>query len=63
MNEIEQLKNPFRITIENYNQKSIVEVDHSDVDIYEAASLMRKALLAAGYAEQSVDQIFSEDVV
>lgn len=63
MNEIEQLKNPFRITIENYNQKSIVEVDHSDVDIYEAASLMRNALLAAGYAEQSVDQIVSEDVV
>ena len=55
------MSQPFRITIEHYNQKVSVEVDHSDVDISEAIDLIERALLAAGWNAETVNEIFKDE--
>jgi len=55
------MKQPFRITIEHYDQKVTVERDHSDIDIYEAAEMIASALVAAGYAEESVFEVINTE--
>lgn len=54
-------KQPFRITIEQYNQRVSVEVDHSDVCIEQVADLLEQVLLGAGWAKSSVKGIFNHD--
>jgi hypothetical protein len=39
----------FRITIEHYDQRVCVEVDHSDVSAAEAVELFQRAMRAAGF--------------
>ena len=51
-------KQPFRITIEQYNQKVSVEVDHSDVTIEQLVDLLEQALMGAGWSESLVQEIF-----
>ena len=55
------MKQPFRITIEHYNQKVSVEVDHSDVDLSEVANLLEQALKGAGFSEESVKEIINQE--
>jgi hypothetical protein len=43
------MNQPFRITIEHYDQRVCVEVDHSDVSADEAVELFQRAMRAAGY--------------
>ena len=45
------IKKPFRITIEQYDQKVSVEVDHSDVSLSEVAELLEQALKGAGFMD------------
>jgi len=52
---------PFRITIEHYNQKVSVEVDHSDVDLSEVANLLEQALKGAGFSEEGVKEIINQE--
>jgi len=58
MNDI---KKPFRITIEHYNQKISVEVDHSDVSLSEVAELLEQALKGAGFLESQVKEIINQE--
>lgn len=48
---------PFRITIEHWNTKVMVEQDRSDLTINEVAEMLVSALLAAGYTKASIDDI------
>ena len=48
---------PFRVTIEHYDTKVTLEKDRSDLDIHEVAELLATALMAAGYAEKTVEEI------
>jgi hypothetical protein len=43
------MNQPFRITIEHYDQRVCVEVDHSDVSADEAVELFQRAMRAAGF--------------
>ena len=54
-------KQPFRITIEQYNQKVSVEVDHSDVSVTELIDLLEQALMGSGWAESQVEEIFGSN--
>lgn len=54
-------KQPFRITIEHYNQKVSVEVDHSDVNIEQLVDLLEQALMGAGWSEAQVAEIFGSN--
>ena len=58
MNDI---KKPFRITIEQYNQKVSVEVDRSDVSLSEVAELLEQALKGAGFLESQVKEIINQE--
>ncbi len=53
------MKQPFRITIEHYNQKISVEVDHSDLDLMEVTDLLHQVLMGAGFGEEGVSEIFN----
>lgn len=55
-------KQPFRITIEQYNQKVSVEVDHSDVSIEKLVDLLEQALMGAGWSEAHVAEIFGSNL-
>ncbi len=43
------MNQPFRITIEHYDQRVCVEVDHSDITTTEAVELFERALAGAGF--------------
>lgn len=54
-------KKPFRITIEHYDQKISVEVDHSDVSLTEVADLIEQALKGAGFSENNVKEMINQE--
>ncbi len=65
MSKIEQrkilvdiMKQPYRITIEQYEYKYSVEVDHSDIDFTEYVELLRSLSLAAGWSIEDVKEVF-----
>ena len=51
------MKQPYRITIEQYEYKYTVEIDHSDISFTEYIDLIRKASLAA-WAHEAADGFF-----
>ena len=53
-------KQPYRITIEQYEYKYSVEVDHSDISFTEYVELLRQLTLAAGWGTDSVEEFFDE---
>lgn len=57
---ISDLNRPFRLTLEQYYDKIIIEKDHSDVPLSEVMEMVRGLLIAAGYAAESVNEYFSE---
>lgn len=60
-NSRKDLKKPFRITIEHYDQKISVEVDHSDVSLPEVAELLEQALKGAGFSEEMVMEMINQE--
>jgi|DEB0MinimDraft_10_1074344.scaffolds.fasta_scaffold209509_2 hypothetical protein len=50
-------KEPFRITVEQYDSKCVVEVDYSEVSIYVVAEMLRKVLLASGWSINQIKEI------
>jgi len=54
------MKQPYRITIEQYEYKYTVEIDHSDIDFTEYIDLLKKITLAAGWGNEAVDEVFGE---
>jgi len=53
-------KQPYRITIEQYEYKYSVEVDHSDIDFTEYVELLRQITLSAGWGTDAVKEFFDE---
>ena len=54
------MKNPpYRIIIEQYGDRVMVETDHSDVDLVEFCDMLRRVCLAAGWSEGQVREIFN----
>ena len=53
-------KQPYRITIEQYEYKFTIEVDHSDIDFSEYVDLLKQISLAAGWSAETVDEFFDE---
>jgi hypothetical protein len=52
------MKQPYRITIEQYEYKYTVEVDHSDISYTEYIDMLRQISLAANWGNESVDEVF-----
>tara|TARA_Y100000385_G_scaffold252181_1_gene275465 strand:- start:224 stop:403 length:180 start_codon:yes stop_codon:yes gene_type:complete len=55
------IEKPFRVTIEHYNQKVSVEIDHSDVSLSEVAELLEQALKGAGFLESQVQEMINQE--
>jgi len=53
-------KQPYRITIEQYEYKYSVEVDHSDISFTDYVELLRQITLAAGWGIDAVEEFFDE---
>ena len=53
-------KQPYRITIEQYEYKYSVELDHSDIDFTEYIALLRQITLAASWGTEAVNEFFDE---
>jgi len=54
-------KQPYRITIKQYEYKYSVEVDHSDIHFTEYVELLRKITLAAGWGTDTVEEFFDSE--
>ena len=52
---------PFRITLEHYDIKVTIEKPYSDIDSDQLHEMLRSLCLAAGWAENTVKEIFGED--
>jgi len=51
---------PYRVTIEQYEYKYSVEVDHSDISFTDYIDLLRQITLAAGWGTDAVEEFFDE---
>lgn len=49
---------PFRITLEHYDVKVTIEKPYSDIDSDQLHEMLRSLCLAAGWAENTVKEIF-----
>tara|TARA_R110002126_G_scaffold100487_1_gene231997 strand:+ start:1384 stop:1548 length:165 start_codon:yes stop_codon:yes gene_type:complete len=52
------MKQPCRITIEQYEYKYTIEVDHSDISFTEYVDLLKQISLAAGWEVGFVKELF-----
>ena len=52
------MNNPYRITIEFNDMKVSVEIGHSDIKAEEFAQLLMTASRAAGWHDDTLDEIF-----
>jgi len=52
------MKEPYRITIEQYEYKYSVEIDTSDINFTEYVELLRSISLAAGWSIKDVKDLF-----
>ena len=51
---------PFRITLEHYDMKIIIEKPYSDIDAEQLKEMLRTLCLAAGFSERTTNQMFGE---
>lgn len=51
-------KKPYKITIEQYDQKVSIEKDHSDITSEEFADMLYNISMAAGWGEKNLKEIF-----
>lgn len=56
------INKPFRLTLEQYDIKITVEKSHSDIDAEQLKELLRSLCLAAGFSEQTINEMFEENV-
>lgn len=54
------MKQPYKITIEQYEYKYSVEVDHSDISFTDYVELLRQISLAAGWNTNTVEEFFDK---
>ena len=55
-----KFNNPFRITVEHYDEKIIIEKDHSDIDFGEYMGMLKK-LTSVIFNEKLWNDYFEED--
>lgn len=55
-----KIKEPFRITFEYYDEKIVVEKNHSDIDVDEFREMLISACQASGWGVH-LDKIFGEE--
>lgn len=60
MSAIDDLKKPFRLTIEHYDQKVTIELDHSDISFDDLIEAFRSAALAAGFSPTTINEYLDE---
>ena len=51
---------PYKITIEQYEMKFSVELDHSDVSWDEYVSMLESISKGAGWGEENVRELFGQ---
>ena len=51
---------PFRITLEHWDEKIVIERSTSDIDSTELKEILMKLCMAAGWSEDNVKNIFGE---
>jgi hypothetical protein len=56
----EDFKKPAKFTAEMYDKKVSIEVDHSDLDIFELFEVFHKLTLASGYMDDSWKEAICE---
>ena len=54
------MKQPYKITIEQYGYKYSVEVDHSDISFTDYVELLRQLSLAAGWSIDNIEELFDD---
>ena len=54
------INKPFRLTLEHYDIKITVEKSHSDIDADQLKELLRSLCMAAGFSEQTINEMFEE---
>lgn len=54
---------PFKISIEHYGEKMSIEVPFSDVTLDKAGVMCGKLLLAAGYDQEQVQEMFNTEII
>ena len=51
---------PFRITLEHYDMKIVIEKPYSDINAEELKEILRTLSLAAGFSEKTTNDMFGE---
>ena len=54
-------KEPFIITIQQYDRKYSIELEHSDVSMEDLYDIYRRITIAVGFHEDTVNEYFGDD--
>jgi hypothetical protein len=54
-------KEPFRLTIEHYDYKYVIEKDYSGVSMEELWDMLQRICLAAGYHPNTIKEYFEPE--
>ena len=49
---------PFKISVEHWDKKVTVEIDHSDITWDEYVDLLKEVTKAIGWADDSISELF-----
>ena len=49
---------PFRVTVEHWDEKIIVEKDHSDISFDEFIEMLRTLSRGVGFSQENIDELF-----
>ena len=49
---------PFKISVEHWDKKVTVEIDHSDITWEEYVDLLKEVTKAVGWADDSISELF-----
>jgi hypothetical protein len=60
---MKNIKNsPFRITIEHWDMKSSIEINHSDITFQEYITLLSQISLSVGFPVKTVEDFFNQEI-
>ena len=54
------MKEPYKITIEQYNMEYSIKADSSDITFTEYVDMLERITLAAGWSQEHVNELFGE---
>jgi hypothetical protein len=61
--DMKNIKNsPFRITIEHWDMKSSIEINHSDITFQEYITLLSQISLSVGFPVKTVEDFFNQEM-